>query len=123
MFFFKQKTAYEWCISDWCSDVCSSDLLIIAELLKAGPLHEDVATVAGQGLRQYTQEPFLNNGQVEWRTGETRSRDTDVIRPANTPFSHDGGLKMLTGNLGRAVIRVSAEIGRASSRERGCKDV
>src|SRR3546814_20194113 len=82
--------------------------LVIAELLNAGLLHEDVATVAGHGLRHYTQEPFLNNGQVEWRTGETRSRDTDVIRPVNTPFSNDGGLKLLTGNLGRTVIKVSA---------------
>jgi len=82
--------------------------LVIAELLDAGLLHDDVKTVAGDGLRRYTREPFLDDGRLAWRAGETRSRDDDVIRPASRPFSHDGGLKLLDGNLGRAVIKVSA---------------
>ena len=81
---------------------------IIRELLDAGLLHEDVRTVAGPGLRRYTEEPFLIDGQLQWRAAETASRDLGVVRPASDPFSADGGLKLLQGNLGRAVIKVSA---------------
>ncbi|MGB3287658.1 MAG: phosphogluconate dehydratase, partial [Burkholderiaceae bacterium] len=82
--------------------------LIIAELLKAGLLHEDVKTVAGQGLAHYTREPYLDEGKLAWRPVTPVSLDTQVIRPASAPFSPDGGLKLLQGNLGRAVIKVSA---------------
>jgi phosphogluconate dehydratase len=83
--------------------------LIIAELLDAGLLHDDVRTCAGQGLRRHTQEPFLSDDRrLAWRPGQAASSDTAVIRPANDPFSPDGGLKVLRGNLGRAVIKTSA---------------
>lgn len=81
---------------------------VIRELLAAGLLHGDVETVAGPGLAQQTREPVLNDGQLVWRDGPTVSGDETVLRPAANAFSADGGLRLLTGNLGRAVIKVSA---------------
>ncbi|QFZ24101.1 phosphogluconate dehydratase [Saccharothrix syringae] len=81
---------------------------LVHTLLEAGLLHEDVRTVAGPGLERYTREPVLVEGALQWRPGAGRSLDTDVLRPASDPFAADGGLRMLSGNLGRAVIKVSA---------------
>jgi phosphogluconate dehydratase len=81
---------------------------LIRELLEAGLMHEDVQTVAGGGLRAYTQEPWLSPEGLAWRDAPTESGDTSVLRPASNPFSADGGLKLLRGNLGRSVIKVSA---------------
>ena len=81
---------------------------LVRELLGAGLLHRDVRTVAGPGLDAYTMEPTLIGGQLSWREGPTRSLDTEVLRPVDDPFDKDGGLRMLTGNLGRAVIKASA---------------
>jgi phosphogluconate dehydratase len=67
-----------------------------------------VNTVAGPGLDRYRQEPFLDDGRLVWRDGPVESLDPAVLRPASDPFSADGGLRMLAGNLGRAVIKVSA---------------
>ncbi|HZN48925.1 MAG TPA: phosphogluconate dehydratase, partial [Ramlibacter sp.] len=83
---------------------------IIRELLDAGLMHEDVLTVSEAGLRAYTREPALQ-GKGERRLGWSDigpSRDDSVLRPAQQPFSATGGLKLLTGNLGRSVIKVSA---------------
>ncbi|MBI3899242.1 MAG: phosphogluconate dehydratase [Gammaproteobacteria bacterium] len=82
--------------------------LLIRELLDGGLLHDDVLTVMGRGLRRYATEPWLNNGTLEWRPAPTRSHDENVLAPIAAPFSKDGGLKLLTGNLGRAVIKTSA---------------
>lgn len=81
---------------------------LIKELLDAGLLHEDVNTVAGFGLRRYTQEPKLLDGELRWVDGPTVSLDTEVLTNVATPFQNNGGLKLLKGNLGRAVIKVSA---------------
>lgn len=81
---------------------------LIKELLDAGLLHEDVNTVAGFGLRRYTQEPKLLDGELRWVDGPTVSLDTEVLTNVDTPFQNNGGLKLLKGNLGRAVIKVSA---------------
>jgi phosphogluconate dehydratase len=81
---------------------------LIGTLLDAGYLHEDVRTVAGDGLRRYRQEPILDGETLVWREVPTRSLDEDVLRPADRPFAADGGLRMVSGNLGRAVIKVSA---------------
>jgi phosphogluconate dehydratase len=81
---------------------------LVGELLDAGLLHPDVNTVAGPGLDRYRQEPFLVDGAAVWRDGPTESLDPAVLRPYGDPFSADGGLRMLAGNLGRAVIKVSA---------------
>ncbi|HEX2532022.1 MAG TPA: phosphogluconate dehydratase [Burkholderiaceae bacterium] len=81
---------------------------VIRELLDAGLLHEDVTTVLGHGLRAHCMEPFLREQAVVWRPATQSSGDLDVLRPTAAPFSADGGLRLLTGNLGRAVIKVSA---------------
>ena len=81
---------------------------LMRELLSVGLLHADVATVMGQGLAAYTQEPWLNDGQLAWRDVPAQSGDDSVLRPANHPFSADGGLRLLQGNLGRSVVKVSA---------------
>jgi phosphogluconate dehydratase len=81
---------------------------LIRELLQAGLMHEDVQTVVGRGLRAYTQEPWLSPEGLAWRDAPAQSGDTSVLRPASNPFSADGGLKLLRGNLGRSVIKVSA---------------
>jgi phosphogluconate dehydratase len=82
--------------------------LLIRELLDAGLLHEDVNTVAGPGLRRYTQEPFLDNGKLVWREGPHASIDENILRPVARPFSPEGGLRVMEGNLGRGVMKVSA---------------
>lgn len=81
---------------------------VIRELLDAGLLHEDVDTVAGHGMHRYTQEPFWENGTVVWRDAVRESGDADVVRTAAAPFSPDGGLRLMKGNIGRSVIKVSA---------------
>ncbi|MBR9727891.1 phosphogluconate dehydratase [Shewanella intestini] len=82
--------------------------LLIKELLDGGLLHEDVQTVAGNGLRRYTQEPKLLDGELQWVDGPNHSLDTEVLTHFATPFQANGGLKLMKGNLGRAVIKVSA---------------
>ena len=81
---------------------------VIRQLLAAGLLHGDVHTVMGQGLHRYTQEPWLDGDQLRWRDAPAVSGDEDVLRPTERAFSADGGLRLLTGNLGRAVVKVSA---------------
>jgi phosphogluconate dehydratase len=81
---------------------------VIRELLDAGLLHEDVNTIVGPGLRHYTREPWLDNGELAWRDAPREPLDRDILRPASDPFSVDGGLKVLSGPLGRSVIKVSA---------------
>lgn len=83
--------------------------LVIRELLDAGLAHEDVQTIAGSGgLYQYTQEPWLDDGKLAWREGLSKSVDDTIVRSVNNPFQADGGLRLMSGNLGRAVIKTSA---------------
>lgn len=82
---------------------------LIGTLLDAGLLHEDVRTVAGPGLNRYRQVPQLaEDGALTWVDGPVESSDKTVLRGVEDPFAPDGGLRMLAGNLGRAVIKVSA---------------
>ncbi len=81
---------------------------MVRTLLAAGLLHDDVQTIVGHGLWRYTQEPVLRGDELTWQEGPTASLDHAVLRPASDPFSADGGLRMLTGPLGRAVIKTSA---------------
>jgi phosphogluconate dehydratase len=81
---------------------------VVRQLLDAGLAHEDVTTVAGSGLRLYQQEPFLEDGRLVWREGPTQSLNRDILRPADDPFQPEGGIRLLTGGLGRAVIKTSA---------------
>jgi phosphogluconate dehydratase len=99
---------------------------VIRELLDCGLMHEDVLTVRSRGIREYTREPALaastaraqgnsiprvpadgGGGGLQWHDIGP-SRDTDIVRPVADPFSATGGLKLLNGNLGRSVIKVSA---------------
>ncbi|MFT3907060.1 MAG: phosphogluconate dehydratase [Steroidobacteraceae bacterium] len=81
---------------------------LIRELLQAGLLHADVTTVLGRSLWAHAREPFLADGVLGWRDPPAISGDTSILRPASDPFSAEGGLKLLAGNLGRSVIKVSA---------------
>ncbi|QDC01981.1 phosphogluconate dehydratase [Mesorhizobium sp. 8] len=82
---------------------------LIRELLDAGLLHEDVRTVWGEGLRPYAVEAKLGaDGQVVREAAPRESGDARVLAPAATPFQSTGGLKVLNGNLGHAVIKTSA---------------
>jgi phosphogluconate dehydratase len=86
----------------------------IRELLHAGLLHADVNTVLGKGhtLHDYAKEPRLSNGVLAWHSTsiapERASGRPDVLRPVATAFSPEGGMRLMTGNLGRAVIKTSA---------------
>ncbi len=81
---------------------------LIGELLEGGLLHEDVATVAGQGLGAYAQEPALREHALTWQPAPRQSLNDKIARPLSDPFQQSGGLVQLSGNLGRGVIKVSA---------------
>jgi len=83
---------------------------VIRELLDAGLLHDDVTTILGKGLRAHAAEPFLGaDGKgVVWKDAPLESGDEKVLRKAGVPFSADGGMVLVKGNLGRAVMKVSA---------------
>ncbi len=81
---------------------------LVRELLDGGLLHEDVKTVAGEGLRHYTQEPKLLDGKLTWVDAVEQSADTNVLRGLAEAFQPDGGLRLMQGRLGRGVIKVSA---------------
>ncbi|MDJ1016446.1 MAG: phosphogluconate dehydratase [Paracoccaceae bacterium] len=81
---------------------------MIGELLDAGLLHPDTKTVAGDGLAVYAQEPKLKDGALHWEDGPGESLNDRILRPASDPFQATGGLRELKGNVGRAVMKVSA---------------
>jgi phosphogluconate dehydratase len=81
---------------------------IIRELIEGGYMHGNVATVAEEGLQQYGKVPELVRERLVWRDLPKKSMDEKIVRNADSPFSETGGLKLLTGNLGRSVIKVSA---------------
>jgi len=87
---------------------CGGVPFMVRTLLEAGLLHEDVYTVAGQGLSRYTQEPFLDGERLVWRHGPEQSLDRNILRSVPEAFSPEGGLRVLTGNLGNGVAKVSA---------------
>ncbi len=81
---------------------------MIGSLLDAGLLHPDAKTVAGDGLAHYRQEPKLRDGKLAWEDGAPASLNERILRSADAPFATTGGLKQLTGNLGRGVIKISS---------------
>ncbi len=82
---------------------------VIRELLDAGLAHEDVNTILGHGLRKHCMEPFLGeDGKVVWRELPEQSGDEAVLRKYTNPFSDNGGMVLVHGNLGRAIMKVSA---------------
>jgi len=82
--------------------------LVIRELLDAGLLHEDVTTILGHGLRKFCDEPFIENDKLAWRAGPTKSLDKEIIATTAAPFAKEGGLRLVKGNLGRAIVKLSA---------------
>jgi len=83
--------------------------LLIGELLDAGLMHPDVRTVAGDGLERYRRAPELNqHGRLHWRPGRVNSGDLAVLRGTAQPFAVDGGIRVVDGSLGRAVVKTSA---------------
>jgi phosphogluconate dehydratase len=80
---------------------------VVRELLGAGLLHGDVLTVGGT-LADYASEPVLADGELHWQAPPAESRDDTMLRGVAAPFSPDGGMRLLAGNLGRAVIKTSA---------------
>lgn len=81
---------------------------VIKTLLDNKLLHEDVQTIIGKGLSAYTTEPKIKDGGLVWEAGAAASLNLSIIRPAEEPFTADGGIKLLNGNLGRAVIKTAA---------------
>ena len=81
---------------------------VIRTLLDNGLLHEDVNTILGKGMYLFTQEPKIKEGAIVWTEGPKESLNPSILRPANDPFQKDGGIRLLKGNLGRSVIKVSA---------------
>ena len=83
--------------------------VVIKNLIDAGCLHEDVNTIAGQGLNRYTETPKLDGNDVIWVEGPAESLDTDTIRTSDDPFAPNGGIILVKGNLlGRAITKTSA---------------
>ncbi|MBW8295979.1 phosphogluconate dehydratase [Sphingopyxis sp.] len=80
---------------------------VVRELLAAGLLHGDVLTVGGT-MADYASEPVLVEDALQWQAAPPTSRDDTMLRPVAAPFSHDGGMRLLAGNLGRAIIKTSA---------------
>lgn len=81
---------------------------LIGELLDAGLLHEDVRTVAGDGLSHYTKEPKMSDAGITYVDGPRHSLNDRILRSVSDPFQLTGGLRQLGGNIGRAVIKASA---------------
>ena len=81
---------------------------LIDQLLSAGLLHEDVMTIMGPGLRNFARQAVLTEGAVGYTPAPKQSLNDKILRPANDPFQASGGLQNLTGNLGTAVVKISA---------------
>lgn len=81
---------------------------VIGQLLDAGLAHEDVLTIAGTGLGRYREAPSLDVEGLTWKPVAPQSGDHNIVRPADRPFQKEGGICMVQGNLGRAIVKVSA---------------
>ncbi len=81
---------------------------ILSDMLDNGLLHEDVNTILGAGLRRFCKEPHIEEDQLVWKDPQPKSLDEDILRPCSNPFNPEGGLQLVSGNLGRAIVKVSA---------------
>jgi phosphogluconate dehydratase len=81
---------------------------VIRELIDTGLLHRDIMTVAGNDLADYGREPMLEDDRLVWRDAPAVTADDTMLRPPSAPFSPDGGMRLVTGNLGRATFKTSA---------------
>jgi len=82
--------------------------VVVGELLRAGLLHEDVQTIMGEGLNNYLNRPFLKGSELYFEESHTHSENLEVISSVENPFSDQGGLAILEGNVGQSVIKTSA---------------
>lgn len=87
---------------------CGGMAFLIKTLRAGGYLNGNVKTCMGEGLDPYTQEPYLDGAELHWRNTPDKSLDEDVLRPVDNAFASTGGLKIMHGNLGRSVTKVSA---------------
>ncbi|MEM6773288.1 MAG: phosphogluconate dehydratase [Pseudomonadota bacterium] len=81
---------------------------LFRELMNGGLMHSDAGTVWGANFSDFAQEPRLDDGALVWHAAVSESADEDVLRPLERPFDPEGGLRLLSGNLGRSVIKISA---------------
>jgi phosphogluconate dehydratase len=81
---------------------------VMQELINAGLLHADVKTILGEGLEKFCVEPFAADERIAWKPASSVSLDPSILRPCANPFSAEGGLRLVAGNLGRAITKVSA---------------
>lgn len=81
---------------------------VFRELIDAGLMHGDIATIVPGGMRAYCDEPRLTNGKLDYSPGAEKSADEAVVRPVSDAFDPHGGLRLLRGNLGRSLIKISA---------------
>ena len=81
---------------------------VVRELLAAGLAHGDVLTVAAGGMAEYAREPFLDADTLAWRDTPPASGDDSMLAPVSAPFLPDGGMRLVAGNLGRAIFKSSA---------------
>ncbi|MEE4164077.1 MAG: phosphogluconate dehydratase [Woeseiaceae bacterium] len=81
---------------------------VMRELLAAGLLHRDVTTILGEGLDRFLVEPYLEQGELRWRDCQQSSLDREIVRPVAEPFDAEGGIRLVEGNIGRAIVKVSA---------------
>lgn len=81
---------------------------MMGQLLDAELLHEDVQTILGKGLDKFRKEPVIDNGKLSWQSAQSKSLDEEILRPVDAPFNSEGGLRVLEGNVGRAIVKVSA---------------
>ncbi|WP_122893048.1 phosphogluconate dehydratase [Arcobacter peruensis] len=82
--------------------------VVISELINAGLVHEDVNTIVGRGLKNYIVEPSLIDNKLKFNKGAIISRDKDIVSSVEAPFSKEGGITLLKGNIGRSIIKTSA---------------
>ncbi|MGI9219951.1 MAG: dihydroxy-acid dehydratase, partial [Woeseiaceae bacterium] len=81
---------------------------MMSQLLDAGFLHADVNTILGHGLDRFCQEPNVIDGKFGWQPVQSASLNEEVLRPADNPFDKEGGLRVVDGNMGRAIVKISA---------------
>lgn len=81
---------------------------VIRELVEAGLAHNDIMTVYGDGLIDGARQPRMNDEQLVWDAAPAVTADETMLRPISEPFSHDGGMRLVQGNLGRATFKTSA---------------
>jgi phosphogluconate dehydratase len=81
---------------------------VISTLLESGLLHNDVNTILGFGLEKFTLEPKIKNGKIVWQEGQKKSLNESILRSVNNPFQEEGGIRLMHGNIGRAVLKTAA---------------